>query len=547
MNKYPRIRHRGAVYPEKIIPLLKRRDYSLVKEQKMNYYLSYEEEHYQFHVVDRFASFPLYFTVQKGKLYVSERVDELIPHLPEIKFDPVGYYGVVENTWVQRIDRTPYTGIERLLPGYYMVYDNGQITKTRYWSFLGLKDKPFQGTFEEAAEELGYLIKQAVRRCYDFAPDAAVHLSGGLDSGTVAAFMCQFSERERLAIAYSQDKAPMEHSSYESGFIGQYKHYYPQINVLSRHYDLLFEELSFYTPKAGNWFSIDPEAMLEVSVQEELQDSGKNFVFTGLGGDELASFIMHFPRVPLVVRNDFEAALYYRWISGRYVYFRKWIKTLVQSDKNLIDFLWQTYFNRAYSNRRYWYTTDFQKAVRGIIDSPVLSTGMIPGTFAYRLEVLERAYFSKRSDIWNFFGHKHSIDYLHPLLDADLVQFCASLPRQILYRRPRRSLVKQALKGHLPPPLLEGIKRRLFIEYPKIEKEALEKYLEDSIGGIRRMNGSFAATVYDYTNYLKDLNRYKKLLRYIPQQKQSVLMWIKEITIEYRRMLTNGRYLNKHF
>lgn len=60
---------------------------------------------------------------------------------------------------------------------------DGVCREERYW--CPVCTESFSGSFGEAVEEAGQLISKAVKRCLDYAPDAGVLLSGGIDSNVV--------------------------------------------------------------------------------------------------------------------------------------------------------------------------------------------------------------------------------------------------------------------------------------------------------------------------------------------------------------------------
>jgi len=81
-----------------------------------------------------------------------------------------------------RPDRTTYRGIRRLLPGTILEVA-GEVTERRFWRPGGAGMRSV--SFQEAAREFRRLLHQAVAR--RLGPGAAVLMSGGLDSTSVAA------------------------------------------------------------------------------------------------------------------------------------------------------------------------------------------------------------------------------------------------------------------------------------------------------------------------------------------------------------------------
>lgn len=539
------LKHRGAIYPEKILPRLKAHDYNWVKEQKMGYYLSYTTEHFQFHAVDRFASFPLFYCVKNGKPYVSEKVDDLLLHLPQVKFDPVGYYGTGGMLKGERSHRTPFVGIERIMPGHYLEYKDGKINLTRYWSFLDLKDKPFQGTYEEACEELGFLVKQAVERCIDFAPETAVHLSGGLDSGTITAITCQLSNQERQAYALLRDNAPLEHDTYESGFIQKYQQEFPQLKV-NRFDPTKDEEIegNLFTA-ADNWYYISTNNV-QCAIAKDVQAKGKKYILTGVGGDELASYGHSYQNVSYSIHNDQQAKLYLKWMIGRKRRWRYRIKGLLGRDGNIIDSFRSTEMNKMVLLNKHWYTKAFVKSASSSFNKADMALYWFPSSYDYRLETLSRSFFTIRSDKWNFIGRHYNVDYLHPLLDSDVVNFSASIPRDFFKGKKHRELIKTALNKQLPKSLLEGGKRP---SHPRkqLEVGALKMQIAATKSELTLLKDSFAGNVYDFNKMRKMLNSYEQLMKTIPNTDTQTIVAIKRWASQIDQITIKAKYLNHFF
>ncbi len=130
--------------------------------------------------VDRFAIQTLCYRVVNGQLRVASRADELAdadtPVDPQAIFDYL-YFHVIPSP------RTIYRGIQRLPPGHYAVFENGQLTMAPYWapSFT----EPPTASFDALKDDFRTLLREAVATQLDGGKPACF-LSGGTDSSTVA-------------------------------------------------------------------------------------------------------------------------------------------------------------------------------------------------------------------------------------------------------------------------------------------------------------------------------------------------------------------------
>ena len=135
---------------------------------------------------DRLGVKPLYYSLQPDGLYFASEEKSLFMAGVPAEFD--------RSTWTELLlfryvagERTPFSGVKRLLPGHYLTWQDGKLEITRWWNLAervqGLRDRLaldphewFRATFDDAVR---------IRRIADV--PVGVLLSGGLDSSSVAA------------------------------------------------------------------------------------------------------------------------------------------------------------------------------------------------------------------------------------------------------------------------------------------------------------------------------------------------------------------------
>ncbi|MCM3874369.1 MAG: asparagine synthase (glutamine-hydrolyzing) [Pyrinomonadaceae bacterium] len=133
---------------------------------------------------DRMGVKPLYYAEQDGALYFASEAKSLFAAGVRKQFDPETWEELLYFRYVAG-ERTPYTGVKRVLPGRYLLWKEN-LTQTRRWWNLGERAREieppqdavnwFRETFDDAVN---------ARRIADV--PVGVLLSGGLDSGSVAA------------------------------------------------------------------------------------------------------------------------------------------------------------------------------------------------------------------------------------------------------------------------------------------------------------------------------------------------------------------------
>ena len=177
--------------------------------------------------------------------------------------------------------RTMFEGIEKVLPGHLVVFENGAMRDTEYW------DAPFD-TQENHSEEdwvrqVREKLLESVRiRLISDVPLGAF-LSGGIDSSAVVAAMAQFSDR------------PVK--TYSIGFEGQDKFYneLPYARVVADafrtdHHEIIVRpEVAELLPKLV-WHLDEPiadSAFFTTYLVSRLARESVTVILSGVGGDEL--------------------------------------------------------------------------------------------------------------------------------------------------------------------------------------------------------------------------------------------------------------------
>ena len=82
-------------------------------------------------------------------------------------------------------DETFFKGVKKLMPGHFLVWENGSMSITRYYKYE--MDIDLGKTSEEFSEEIHNMVKQIFTEIKDNDEEAASFLSGGVDSSYVLA------------------------------------------------------------------------------------------------------------------------------------------------------------------------------------------------------------------------------------------------------------------------------------------------------------------------------------------------------------------------
>ena len=167
---------------------------------------------------DRYGIKPLYYTLtDEGTFLFGSEIKSILEYLPEtpdVDLAALNEYFSFQNIFS---DRTLFSGIKLLPPGYYLELDlsdvalnpdsiGGQISETKYWDF------GFGGEInipiDELEDQLYDRLTQAVKRqCVSDVPIGS-YLSGGMDSGTVTAITASvFGQISTFTIGFDLSEA----------------------------------------------------------------------------------------------------------------------------------------------------------------------------------------------------------------------------------------------------------------------------------------------------------------------------------------------------
>jgi asparagine synthase (glutamine-hydrolysing) len=135
---------------------------------------------------DRIGIKPLYYWAYNHGLVFGSELSALLAH-PNVPRN-VDYIAVDQFLTLEYIPspRSILQGVNKLLPGHYLLFHEDQLTLKQYW------DVPIYEsglTAEDSIEELRYLLKDSVRLQLVSDVPLGAFLSGGIDSSTVVAHM----------------------------------------------------------------------------------------------------------------------------------------------------------------------------------------------------------------------------------------------------------------------------------------------------------------------------------------------------------------------
>ncbi|MBI3307421.1 MAG: asparagine synthase (glutamine-hydrolyzing) [Candidatus Omnitrophica bacterium] len=403
---------------------------------------------------DRLGVKPLYYVSKDDRLYFASEEKAFFAAGIPAKFDSAN---LEELTYFHYIagERTPYAGIKRLLPGHYLIWQQGKIKISRWWN-LAQKAR-------QAKEEISKNPEEWLRNTFDDAVKIrrisdvplGVFLSGGLDSGSVAASMAREGSSPVSAFTIRFNESDYDEGPLAQAVAGQYRMNHHELKVpLAKIIDHLTDAARFLDEPMVHASDIHLW-MIAAYAKDKV-----TVLLSGEGADEtMAGYGWYHTYRLLPALQKFRSLINCQIIQKLHPKLQK-LHQILSLD------------------------LDLQKMLRNFSDhlpADLIDFGIPPlkGPFEYRLKVLREAeglypqdlarqamYYDQHTYLCSILDRNDkmtmatSVECRTPFLDYRLVEGLASLPSKVLFQGPQnKSLLRRALGSRLPPAILKGRKK----------------------------------------------------------------------------------------
>ena len=437
-------------------------------------------------VRDRMGIKPLFIARQGEDLFFGSELKAILVH-PEIsrRLSRAGLDCYLSLNYVP----CPWTlveGIEKLTPGRWLEWRNGEIRSEAYWRL------PFgarrEVTLEAAKEELDALLRQSVREHLLSDVPLGVWLSGGIDSSTILHYATQASSSQLKTFSISFRGRSFDETDYIREVASQYgtDHYELDLNP-GENLQGAIEEFAYYLD--------DPVAdagALPVWFLTKLSRMQVTVALSGEGGDELFGGYLTY-RANALARfvRGFPKAATRLGISALQLW-------PVSDDKISLEYMAKRFLEGSLlppeRAHLYWNGTFSERQKRD------LWRGTSPGAFDRLLaELREKLAGADGFSPYLWFDQKyflpddilakvdrmsmaHSLEARPPFLDHRIVEFAASLPASLKIRGARQKVVlKELMREKLPASVLQRKKTGLDIPAHEWLRGPLRQLLTDTL------------------------------------------------------------------
>jgi asparagine synthase (glutamine-hydrolysing) len=362
---------------------------------------------------------------------------------------------------------TIFKGINKLLPGHFLVFQAGQLNLKQYWE-IPFREAPTNEAV--CVEILTELINEAIQSHLVSDVPVGAFLSGGIDSSTIVAFMNEATTEPVLTFSVGFEDKTYNELSYARAVATAFETHHHE-EVLIPDLITLVERLvcQFDEPFAD--FSIFPTFLVS-----EMAKRHVTVVLSGDGGDELfagyeAYIAQRLDRlyrlVPLRLRQEILPALIGRMSPqpGK--------KGLINKAKRFIEggalpsslqhTRWMTFINNK--DKQALYQPEFCSALNGFTAASIIEN------YFQRVSHMDSLAQQQYVDIKTYLADDiltkvdrmsmaASIEARVPLLDHRIVEFAMSLPPHLkLNRGQTKIILRKAMADRLPPEVLNKPKQ----------------------------------------------------------------------------------------
>ena len=443
---------------------------------------------------DRLGIKPLYYYLDSAKfLFASEIKSILVDGSVPRKINYKGLNNFFTFCHSVAPD-TIYSGIKKLLPGHFLIYQDGKARIEEYWDVLnGTEPVHYDGTEivhyearlseEEYVEEVYRLLQTSVRRRLISDVPLGVFLSGGIDSSAIVGLMSQvisqpvntFSVGFEIGGAYNElaDAAIVakRFGTEHHELLVKEANLVELLNKLVYHYDEPFGDAACFPTYLVSEFA-------RKSVKVALSGEGGDELFGGYRRYSAERFSKYYQKLPVFLRDGFIRKLVSSIPRSRRL--KKAVASMSVKEPEVRYASWLVVFSDEM--KRELFTAELNELIKEL-DS---------------FEVYRKYYYKKDGDLidrllytdektWLVDTYLEKVDKASmavglearvPFLDHELVEFAATIPSKYKIKGfTKKYILKKAMRGLLPESVIKKPKHGFSVPTDPWFRGELKEYI----------------------------------------------------------------------
>ena len=442
---------------------------------------------------DRVGIKPLFFTFNKDRLLFSSEIKSILkdPTVPrETDWQALNAYFALSYI---PAPRTIFRGISKLLPGHFLVWDNGKVQIEQYWDLTYRPNRA--ASTSELSEAFLHHLREAIRLHLISDVPLGAFLSGGIDSSVLVALMSELMTEpvKTFTIGFggtgsrSGDERPFARLiAKQYGTDHHEREVHPDVEGVIQKIVTSFDE------------PFGDDSSIPTYYVSQLAREHVKVALSGLGGDELL--------------GGYERYLGFS-LSESYLAIPRWIRERVISPvvgkipdspdgserisqlKRFVEFAnlppQQRYFNFRVLLDRNRRTALFSDSIQEELRCEEVEEQC--GRYydsANAADPLDRAMYQDvkiylPDDILantDRISMHHSLEVRVPFLDHKLMEFCATIPADFKIRGlQKKYLFKKAVARYLPKQILNKKKQGFVGPMSSWQRNELKEFVRDTL------------------------------------------------------------------
>ena len=405
---------------------------------------------------DRMGVKPLYYSRRGDDIYFASELKAIFVH-PEIErtIDLDGLNCYLRLNWVPA-PHTLVRDIVKLLPGHFLVWENGQACTDCYWRCTP-EPLAARTTLEEAKQRLDGLLQQSVKEHLVSDVPLGVWASGGIDSSTILHYAAAASPSPLKTFSITFKGRSFD----ESRYVREVAHLYGTDHT---EFDLTPGAELVDAIQQFAYYSDEPSAdagALPVWFLSEMSRQQVTVALSGEGADELfGGYVTYIAdryarlarTIPGFLRRAAASAARLWPVSDDKISFEYKLKRFLEG--SLLSpaeahIFWNGTFSAAELST-FFLHADPEPLRRMLSDLP-------PGDDLDRFLLFDQRYYLPDDILYKVdrMSMAHSMEVRPPFLDHRIVEFAAALPESYKVRGSElKFILRELMKGKLPRSIL---------------------------------------------------------------------------------------------
>lgn len=425
---------------------------------------------------DRVGIRPLFYTWKDNSLVFGSEIKAILefPGI-EARFDPFALSQIF-TFWTTLSPKTIFTDIYELPPGHFMRVTPDHSEIKRWWNleFPGDPGSYFQGSFDEAREELSYLLTDAVKLRLRADVPVAAYLSGGLDSSATTALIKKIAPENLLTFSIGFEDDEFDETSFQNEASSYLRTNHTQFTCRKEDIGLYFPQVIWHSEIPVLRTAPVPMFCLSKKVREK----NIKVVITGEGADEMLAGYDIFKEA--VIRDFWSRQPNSKYrpllLNKLYPYLAQFQGRNKAMLKLFYGYKLEETNSPFYSHLLRWKNTsgilnyfskdllhvlsdnDYMKEASGIINGDIAKWDRLAQAQWLEIVIFMSGYLlSSQGDR---VAMANSVEGRYPFLDYRVMEFAASLPAHYkMNGLNEKYILKKMMEGKLPESILKRPKQ----------------------------------------------------------------------------------------